>query len=166
LTSTEEQEFLISLRVSAEGFTSEWPHCSQVANYLATFASSKQKDPKRFTVALSGVLNQLLETICDYLERQGEVTVTISNLGHLTGIKLEFPVDEKHQFIYLSLARELEKNDAQALYEREIARVGKTTSGPVLGLLQVVIQQQATFEAQIVPERNFMRLFMKMNLET
>jgi hypothetical protein len=166
LAITNEESFLITARVSAQGFASNQAHCSQVANYLATFASSKHKNPERFTAALSGVLTQLLEAIFQYHERQGEVIVTISQLHHLTGIRLEFPVNYQYKLTYVNLIQELKKKDSQALYERELTRPNEAGPGPALGFLKVATQYPATLEDETIPGSNAIRLFMTIDLES
>jgi hypothetical protein len=162
-SSNGEQEFLISIRLSAQGFASYMAHHSQVANYLATFASSKQKNPPVFTKVLAEVLNQLLEVIFEQYEPGGDVTISISNLGQLTGIKLEFPVNYDNKAIYIRLAQELKQSDPETLHNRGLAQPG--ASKLIEGILKVAAHHQAQLEANTVLGRNAVQVFMQLNLE-
>jgi hypothetical protein len=161
--SNGEQEFLISIRLSAQGFSGYLPHRAQVANYLATFASSKQKNPAAFTGVLENVLSQLLEVIFQQQEPDGDVTVSISNLGQMTGIKLEFPVNYANKASYIRLAQELKKSDPQTLYLGWDQAAG---NNPMGSILKVVAHHQAELEAETTLGRNAVQLFIKLNLET
>lgn len=163
--SNGEQEFLISMRVSAQGFASDSSHSSQVANYLATFASSKQKDPTDFTKILGKVLNQLLDSIFYNHDPGGDVTVSISNLGQLTGIKLEFPVNYENKAIYSKLRQALKKSDPQTLYDQARTQPEGVSSKVVGSILEVAARHQAQLEATNILGRNAVQLFLKINLE-
>ena len=161
-SSNGEQEFLISIRLSAQGFSSHLPHRSQVANYLATFASSKQQNPAGFTRVLENVLNQLLEAIFQQHEPGGDVTLSISNWGQMTGIKLEFPVNYDNKASYIRLAQELKKSDPQTLH---LGLDHSASISPIGGILKIAAQHQAELEAETTLGRNAVRLFIKLNLE-
>ncbi len=164
-TGTSEQEFLISIRVSAQGFASHWPHCLQVADYLAAFASTKHPDPKQFSQNLSSILKQVLGAVFHYQERTGEVVVTISSLGQITGIRLEFPVDYATKTIYTRLVQDLRQTEPQHLYQQELARPDGNDPSPVLGFLQVATQYPAKLAASSVIGRNAIQLYIRVALD-
>ncbi len=163
--SLNHDQFLISIRVSAQGFGSHGPHYQQVANYLAMFAGSKHKDPKKFTATLSTILTQLLEAIFQHHERNGEVVVTIAKLGQLTGIKLEFPTNYENKAIYVKLGRDIKQHDPQTLYQQTQANHKTTEISPILSFLQVVNQYQATLETASILGRDAVRISIKLDLE-
>ena len=133
---------LCVVEVSVAGFTGEFTHCDQVANYLATTVSLEQPDPFQYSNALSLIINEVLETL--HQSDRPESRATVEILAEDRTLHIVLGVDAGDHL--LTFYAELLGQAATPAAWEEIYR-GALLGGPLrrdLGVLRLLADHRAS----------------------
>lgn len=142
----QKQKSLIELTMEIGDFCSEWRHCDRIATYVARMVSHNRADALLYANLLNSALNELLETVFKNCGRGGELRCSIERTGRRDVVKLEFPCDKSSQAFFEAAVQALHRDDVRQLYES--ALIEQEEPSPMLGLLEMVLDYQATIAIQ------------------
>lgn len=108
---------LCKVEVAVAGFTNEFTHCDQIANYLSTSISLEQPDPFQYSTALSIVLNEVLETLHQSDRPNSMATLEVLTEGRTIHLVLGVEGEDRIVSFYSKIAEEAAPpGDTEELY--------------------------------------------------
>lgn len=153
-----ESGMIISTNFSVSGFGKRWPHCHQLANYLARYASANENDPERASTLLSTFFNELLEAVYRNHAKSGQIQLNFEKRGSIIAAEIRVPVDDESLPFYQRAVELVNQSDPMAWYREQLEHDMPEEDAQLLGLLELAVVYEARFALLDVAEGNQLRL--------
>jgi hypothetical protein len=130
---------IISTDFTVTGFGRRWPHCHQLANYLARYTSASENDPERSSTLLSTFFNELLEAIYRNHAKQGRISLRFERRHETMVVRAEVPVDDASLSFYTRTVEIVNQPDPMAWYRDRLEHDAPEDDANVLGLIELAV---------------------------